>query len=126
MSTGISGPGGPRGPGGAGSAGDVASSATATAGVERAGAALTAEVERLRATGSTGATGELGQLAADLDAGRITGDEALAQMIAGMGLDIGELEGGELRELLADLAASDPYLAGLAARLGATSGGGDG
>ena len=125
MTSGISGPGGPggpRGPGGptgpegAGGAGEIAG----------AGAALTAEVERLRAARAAGAAPptDLARIAADLDAGRITGDQALAELVAGLGLDLGELDGAELRALVADLVASDPYLAELAARLGAGGGGG--
>jgi hypothetical protein len=121
MTSGISGPGGPggpRGPGGpegAAGAGEVAG----------AGAALAAEVERLRAAQAAGAAPptDLARLAADLDAGRISGDEALAQLVAGLGLDLGELDGAELRALVADLVASDPFLAELAARLGASGGG---
>lgn len=112
MTTGITGPGGPKGPA-AGEAADAAS------GTERAGASLAAEVERLRDAGAVGPT-ELSALAADLEAGRITGDEALARLVSGLGAELGELDGAELRALMTDLLATDPYLAGLAARIGAT------
>lgn len=117
MTTGITGPGGPSGPRGP----DGSDATGAAAGSERVGASLAAEVERLRASGAT-APAELSTLAADLDAGRITGDEALARLVSGLGLELGELDGTELRALMSDLLASDPYLAGLAARLGATGG----
>lgn len=117
MTTGITGPGGPGSPRGP----DGSEAAGATAGSERIGASLAAEVERLRGAGATAPT-ELASLAAELDAGTITGDEAMARLVSGLGLDLGELDGAELRGLLADLLATDPYLAGLAARLGATGG----
>jgi hypothetical protein len=120
MTSGIQGPGGPggpRGPGGpegAGGPGDITG----------AGASLAAEVERLRAARGAGPAppADLARLAADLDAGRITGDQALAEVIAGLGVDLGELDAAELRALVADLVATDPYLAGLAARLGGSGG----
>ena len=119
MTSGISGPGGPRdargplGAGGMDGAGEV----------RGAGAALTAEVERLRAAGTSSpvAASELGSLAAELDAGRITGDEAIAQLIAGLGDELGDVDGAELRAMMADLVAADPYLSELAGRLGASS-----
>jgi hypothetical protein len=126
MTTGISGPGGPGGPRGPrGPAGIDGPEGPAGAGeVAGAGAALAAEVERLRAAREAGATPptDLARLAADLDAGRITGDQALAELIAGLGVDLGDLDGAELRALVADLVEADPYLAQLAARLGAGGG----
>ena len=63
---------------------------------------------------------ELDALASDLAAGRLTPREAvdrLADEIAGArGLDAAERT--ELREILADLVANDPYLSGLANRVG--------
>ncbi len=112
MTTGITGPGGPKGP--------ASTEATeAASGTERVGASLAAEVERLRGAGAAAPT-ELSALAADLDAGRISGDEALARLVSSLGGELGELDGAELRALMADLIASDPYLAGLAAKLGAS------
>jgi hypothetical protein len=116
MTSGISGPGGgpPAGPI------DATSGADAAAGTERAGASLAAEVERLRDTqGAAPAAGvDLPRLAADLDAGRVTGDEALAQLIAELGAGLPELDAADLRALVADLVASDPHLAALAEQLG--------
>jgi hypothetical protein len=123
MSGGISGPSGPKGPGGP----EGPDGPDAASEISPAGAALTAEVERLHAAREVGpaeisGVDDLERLAADLDAGRVTGDEALARLIAGMGVDLGEVDGAELRALLADLIATDPYLAELAARLGASGG----
>jgi hypothetical protein len=88
--------------------------------VQRAGAPLAAEVERLRASEGAAPT-DLAQLAADLDAGRVTGDEAIARLIASFGLELGDLDGAEVRALISDLVATDPYLAELSARLGGGS-----
>ena len=120
MTSGISGPGGPGGPRGPGGP----TGADAAGEITGAGAALAAEVERLRAAREAGAAPptDLARLAADLDAGRITGDEAIAELVAGLGLELGDLDGAELRALVSDLVATDPYLAGLAARLGAGGG----
>jgi hypothetical protein len=63
---------------------------------------------------------ELDALAADLAAGRLTPREAvdrLADQIAGAH-NLDAAERAELRELLADLVANDPYLSGLANRVG--------
>ena len=105
--SGPAGPTGPEGPDGPEGVGDI----------QRAGAPLAAEVERLRAADAPPPT-DLAKLAADLDAGRVTGDEAIARLASGFGLDLGDLEGAEVRALIADLVATDPYLAELAARLG--------
>jgi len=112
---------GPRGPGGPRDIADVGAAGE----VGAAGAPLAAEVERLRAARDAGAVAptDLAAIAAELDAGRITGDEALARVLADAGIDLGDLDGTELRELVADLVATDPYLAELAARLGARPGG---
>jgi hypothetical protein len=134
MTSGISGPGGSGGPAGPGGptgpdGPDAAAGADGAGEVSPAGAALTAEVERLRAAQGPGpaqAVDDLSRLAADLDAGRVSGDEALVQLIAQMGVELGDLDGAELRALIADLVATDPYLGELAARLGATPGGGAG
>ncbi len=63
---------------------------------------------------------ELDALAADLAAGRLTPREAVDRLAdeisSARGLDA--TERAELRELLADLVANDPYLASLANRVG--------
>jgi hypothetical protein len=110
MTSGIggSGPiGGPRGATGADGIGGATSA-------EGAG-------EALALGGTSGATG-VDRLAADLQAGRISADEALAQLIAEAvpgGLE--GLDRADLQAVLDDLIATDPYLASLAARLGATA-----
>ena len=108
---GPSGPGGPTGPVGtddlpdadradqAGRAGQTAGAA----GAERAG-----DVDPMIA------------VAADLDAGRISPDQALARLLDdGLGPDLDPAQRAELEGLFADLLATDPYLAGLARDLGA-------
>lgn len=118
MTSGIQGPGGPRGPGGLEGPGEVGATGAA-------GGAVAAEVERLRAAGEAEAVGDLAAIAAELDAGRITGDEAIARLIAGVGGAAGEpgsVDAAELRALLADLVEADPYLAELARRLGGGTG----
>jgi hypothetical protein len=110
MTSGIggSGPvGGPRGADGIGGA----------AGADGAGEALS-----LGGTGGAAGASGIDRLAADLQAGRIGADEALAQLVAEAipgGLE--GLDRADLQAVLDDLVATDPYLASLAARLGATT-----
>jgi len=97
---GIGGPKGPGGPEGPLELDDVAGEAP----VEQA-------------HGTTGASDAL-SLAADIAAGRLTLREAIDRLVeatAGSGLDAAER--AELRELLTDLVANDPYLSGLAGRI---------
>jgi hypothetical protein len=74
-------------------------------------------------TSAAGPSDRAAELAAALDAGQLPPDAALAQLVddavAGLPAD----EAAELRALLADAMAADPYLAGLARELGATVGG---
>lgn len=74
--------------------------------------------------GDAAPTDRAAELAAALDAGQLPPDAALAQLVddavAGLPAD----EAAELRALLADALASDPYLAGLARDLGAADVGG--
>ena len=111
---GIGGPRGPSGPTGPRS-GDA---------VEGPGEALSAEATRAaEAARGPGAAqmSSIDRLAADLDAGRISADDALAQLMADAVPDgMPAADRADLREALLDLLATDPYLAGLAARLGAT------
>jgi hypothetical protein len=107
------GPGGPTGPAGADDLDDV-DRAESDRGVEGAGAAGIAGVDR-----ATGADPVVA-LAADLDAGRISPDEALARLLdEELGADLDPAQRSELEALFADLLANDPYLAGLARDLGA-------
>ena len=63
-------------------------------------------------------TSDIDALAAEVAAGRLTPREAIDQLVestAGPGLD--PAERAELRELLSDLVANDPYLSGLVGRV---------
>jgi len=100
---GIGGPKGPGGPEGPSELDDVAGDAP----VEQA-------------HGTSGATGasDASALAAEIAAGRLTQREAIDRLVeatAGPGLDAAER--AELRELLTDLVANDPYLGGLVGRI---------
>jgi hypothetical protein len=105
MST-IGGPGGiggPRGPGGPDGPLDIDD------------VAGDAPVEQ--AQGVTGAS-DVEALAAEVAAGRLTPREAIDRLVdatAGPGLD--PAERAELRELLTDLVANDPYLGSLVGRI---------
>jgi hypothetical protein len=105
--TGIGGPGGiggPKGPGGP----DAPDELDGPADLDRA-----TEAPRVGAS-------ELDALAAELAAGKLTPREAVDR-IADQIASTHQLDAAsrtELRELLADLVANDPYLAGLANRVG--------
>jgi hypothetical protein len=111
MTSGIGGSGGvggPRGP-------DAASGPGSTSGVEAPGEALTIE-----STAGPRAS-SVDRLAADLQSGRVSADQALAELISeAVPGGLADLDRAELQAALGDLLATDPYLAGLAARLGAT------
>ncbi|HTJ44886.1 MAG TPA: hypothetical protein VL463_22420 [Kofleriaceae bacterium] len=67
-------------------------------------------------------TSGIDRIAADLDAGRISGREALDRLIdeavpGDLGLD--DAERAELRAAMAEMIQNDPHLAGLASRIGA-------
>jgi hypothetical protein len=106
MST-IGGPGGiggPKGPGGPDRPDDLGEVAEVAPGeVGRASAAAPA--------------GDLDALAAEIAAGRMTPREAIDRMVDEAGVGLGTTERAELRELLTDLVANDPHLAGLVGRL---------
>lgn len=114
MTTGIkgpTGPGGPTGPLGPEDVGDTGSADAAGAATRTDGAA---------------AADPMVALAADLDAGRISPDEALARLLDdGLGPELDPAQRAELEGLFADLLATDPYLAGLARDLGAGPVGGE-
>ena len=58
------------------------------------------------------------QLAADLAAGKLSQREAIDRLVeATASPELGAAERAELRELLTDLVANDPYLAGLGNRI---------
>lgn len=97
---GIGGPKGPGGPEGPSELDDV-----------------TGEAPVEQAHGTTGAS-DVEALAAEIAAGRLTQREAIDRLVeatAGPGLDA--TERAELRELLTDLVANDPYLGGLVGRI---------
>jgi hypothetical protein len=127
MSSGIDRPGGPGGPSGTGSptgpaGADDPADVVRAAGGDRAGQAV--GVGGLdRAAGAD----PMVALAAELDAGRISPDQALARLLdEGLGADLDPAQRAELEELFSELLANDPYLAGLARDLGAAPAGGDG
>jgi hypothetical protein len=67
--------------------------------------------------GPTGAS-DVSALAGELAAGRLTQREAIDRLIeATAGPELDATERAELRELLTDLVANDPYLGGLAGRI---------
>lgn len=97
---GVGGPKGPGGPEGPSEIDDVAGEAP---------------VEH---TQGTAPASDIEALAAEVAAGRLTPREAIDRLVdatAGPGLDA--TERAELRELLADLVANDPYLGGLVGRI---------
>lgn len=108
--TGSGGPGGPKGPSGP----DLGGPDEVEPG--DAGGAVAAH-------GTSGiADANIDQIAADLDAGRITGREALDRLIDEAVGQVDAADRAELREVMADLIANDPHLAALAARIGARGG----
>jgi hypothetical protein len=101
---GIGGPKGPTGPEGPAEVDDVADVGAETA------------VER---TTGPPSTGDIDALAADIAAGRLTPHEAvekLVDQIAGTE-ELAPADRAELREMLTDLVANDPYLAALVGRV---------
>jgi hypothetical protein len=123
MST-IGGPGGiggPKGPGGPGGPEgpdelDAPAGADAATGPGAAGAiGRDAGVEG--AAGAAGA-GDIDALAAEVAAGRLTPHEAIERLVdATAGPELGPAERAELREMLTELVAHDPYLGALAGRV---------
>ncbi len=113
--TGIGGPGGIGGPkGGSGPSGpegpDASDAIDDLDGAARGDAAE-------RATG-TGRAPDIDALSAEVAAGRLTPREAIDRLVdATATADMDATERAELRELLTDLVANDPYLGGLANRV---------
>ena len=103
---GIGGPKGPRGPDDLDGPDDVAG-----------------DHRPARASATTGATAAAGPsdvdaLAAEVAAGRLTPHEAIDRLVdATAGPDLGPAERAELREMLVELIANDPYLGALANRI---------
>jgi hypothetical protein len=127
MTSGINRSGGPGDAGGPKGPGDVGDVGEAEAPVE-AGAPLEVHAAHAARAAAAGGieTAQIDRIAADLDAGRISGREALDRLLdeAVPGdLALGEAERAELREAMEELIAHDPHLAALAARIGAAGGG---
>ena len=77
------------------------------------------ELEGAADVASTEKAGQFDAIAADIAAGKMTPQEAVERMvdeIAGHE-DLAAADRAELRELLADLVANDPYLSGLLGRI---------
>lgn len=136
MST-IGGPGGiggPKGPGGPGEPDDLGEPGEpgsidgpgAPSGIDGPGeldpTGAASSLERQAGVGqaaAASAAGDVDALAAEIAAGRLTPHEAIERLVdATAGPELGPAERAELRELMADLVASDPYLAALAGRVG--------
>jgi len=97
--------GGPRGPGGPDGPLQVDDVAPADA----------APVDAAQATGGAS---DVDALSAEVAAGRLTPREAIERLVdATAGPGLGATERAELRELLTDLVANDPYLGGLIGRM---------
>jgi len=77
------------------------------------------EVEGAEDVAGTEKAGQFDGIAADIAAGKLTPQEAVERMvdeIAGH-QDLAAADRAELRELLTDLVANDPYLSGLLGRI---------
>ena len=104
---GIGGPKGPQGPG----------EIDGTSGVDDVDVGDIAEVSVERAEG-TGRAADIDALSAQVAAGRLTAREAIDRLVDATATpDMDATERAELRELLTDLVANDPYLGGLAHRV---------
>lgn len=100
---GISGPKGPTGPTGP----DASDGAEGVDGAQEAGAA-----------DAVSDTSDIDALAAEVAAGRLTPKEAIDRLVESTATpDLSATERAELREMLADLVANDPYFAGLGNRV---------
>jgi hypothetical protein len=64
-------------------------------------------------TSPAAATARVDQLAADLDAGKITPEQAMAALIDESVAGLPPAEQAEVRRLMEDVVAADPYLGGL-------------
>jgi hypothetical protein len=99
---GIGGPKGPSGPDGPDGATDVAE---------------VGDVSDVTSTDAATAT-MIDKLAADIAAGKLTPKEAIDRLVeATAGPELDAAARAELREMLADLVANDPFLGGLANRI---------
>jgi hypothetical protein len=109
------GPGGPEGPDGPDEIGELDAPDAGTAAGAAGAIGRDAGVEQAAAAG---AAGDIDALAAEIAAGRLTPHEAIERLVdATAGPELGAAERAELRELLTDLVANDPYLGALAGRV---------
>ena len=111
---GPSGPGGPSGADGIGGASGPSEidDVDELAGAREVGGG--AGVEHAQGTARTG----IDALAAEVAAGRLTSREAIDRLVdATAGPELDAADRAELRELLTDLVANDPYLGGLIGRI---------
>ncbi|HEY4058213.1 MAG TPA: hypothetical protein VGM39_16485 [Kofleriaceae bacterium] len=103
---GIGGPKGPSGPSGPGSI-------DGTDGADEVGG-----LERVDHADAASSTADIDKLAAEVAAGRLTPREAIDQLVDQTATpDLSPTERQELREMLSDLVANDPYFGGLANRV---------
>jgi len=109
---GIGGPKGPTGP----TSVDGPERADRADGVDDIGDVADAgAVER---AAGTGRSADIDALSADVAAGRLTAKEAIDRLVdAAATADMDATERAELREMLTDLVANDPYLGALANRV---------
>lgn len=100
------GPGGPDGPDGPDNIDDVA------------GADGADGVDGVDGATEMADTSDIDRLAAEVAAGRLTPREAIDQLVEATATpDLSPAERAELREMLSDLVANDPYFGGLANRV---------
>jgi hypothetical protein len=113
---GVGGPGGPSGPGGPGGADrpDGPGAADGTGAIDEQAPAADAGAAGGVEGGVAAEGGDpIARMAADLDAGRITPEEAMARLVDQSVAGLPPAEQAEMRSLMEDLIASDPYLGGL-------------
>jgi hypothetical protein len=103
---GIGGPKGPGGPTGVDGPDDVSDVGDV------------ADVGQVDAAQASRAAGQLEAMAADIAAGKLTANEAIDRLVSEIaGSDqLGATERTELKEMLVDLVANDPYLQSLVGR----------
>lgn len=75
-------------------------------------------LEDVAGTSGPSDTADIDRLAAEVAAGRLTPREAIDQLVEATATpDLSPAERAELREMLSDLVANDPYFGGLANRI---------
>jgi hypothetical protein len=113
--TSIGGPGGIGGPKGPSGPSDIDATAGADAADDVTDVGGDQAVDRAAATGRPP---DIDALAAEVAAGRLSAREAIDRLVEATATpDMDPAERAELRELLTDLVANDPYLGSLANRV---------